>query len=94
MAVVSRDVFNEKLLRLLEFIDGESPEFDQFDRLLGGPAAEGITPVMLAINEHLDEQIGPVFDALPRSAALMACFMYGVILGQKLTRFGVTGVSA
>ena len=94
MAAVTREMFNAKLVRLLDLIDGESLDFDDFDRILGVAGTERISNDLLRVNAHLDEQIAPIYDTIPRSEAVMATFMYGVMIGQKLVRFGITGVTA
>lgn len=82
--------YHQELLRRLREI-GESPEgFDAVDAL--GYAEDETQPLnhaMVEVGLVLEDQLGEVFDTFPRSAAMQACFMYGVLLGSELAQKGV-----
>ncbi len=76
---------HDKILLELNVIDQLGA--DDLEALHSTTAAgpEG-SPAIVAIQDLLTKQIGPVFDAMPRDAAMYALFMYGLTVGQLVAR--------
>ena len=81
--------FNDDLLKTLNEIGDSDAGFTAIDKMLAVNSDERPDSIVIEIGDVLDEQIGPVFDVVPRGPALYACFMYGVAVGQKLKAEGV-----
>lgn len=84
--------YQGEILKLLKDIskNGTSgPDFQNVDRELAGIHETGSDELTRDIGDLLDEQVGPVFDEMPRVAAMYSTFMFGVIIGQRLTLKGV-----